>query len=520
MKKYIISIFALAAAVACSKMGSETVQQPNTPSEHIPGLEYEKLTVNTGAETKTSLNGLTCAWSDGDSFKVFADQTSYASANTFSMTSADSFEGEVPAGTEDFYAVYGNVGIASGSNGFTASVTIPNIQAAVAGSFDPAAHIAVAHGTRVAGSTEVVEVSFKTFNRLIKISVPENVTSVALSSATNIAGTVSLNSTAEGVLSMSGTASESSVTLTNGGSVIPAGTYYLCVAPVDMAGFQMTYSFTDGSTYTKSSANTLNMAANNQIRNLTLSIPDPTSADLEPEGFFTTYNYGTGDATDKNVTKANGMAFSAVDECGVKYNNGWGRLNNDNVYYSVDSEDFVSIANAPVLNDWKSYEIRVKASLGCQEVESANSITRHISGLPYTAVPPTEGNGWTKSAGDTKISFKSDYASIGDGGTATADPTIKSPSFYVPGNAFTTTTFVSGSTFTRRVGISYPCTLSFAQGNVKQSTKSNSTNGTTIPWNNLDTELSSSSNFFTLSVNGRTELSGYARIYQAGILYR
>lgn len=424
MKKYIISIFALAAAVACSKMGSEPVQQPNSPSEKIPGIEYEKLVVNTGAETKTSLNGTSCAWSEGDSFSVFADQTDYASENTFSMTGTDSFEGEVPVGTEDFYAVYGTVGSASGSSSsFTASVTISNTQAPVANSFDPKAHVAVAHGIRTPGSTEPVNVTFSTFNRLIKITVPANVTSVVLSSNTAIAGTMTMNCTSEGTLSMTGNATANSVTLSNGG-VIPEGTYYLCVAPVNMEGFQMVYTFTDGSTYTKSSTNTLQMAASNQIRNLTLTVPMPTSADLEPAGFYTTYSYGTGsDGATKNVSTANGMAFSAVAECGVKYNNGWGRTNNDGVSYNVDGGAFTSIASAPVLTDWKSYEIRVKASLGCQEVASG-AITRHITGLPYRSNFVNEKNDWNlytgmsidnngmhffTATGSPKASFKKEF---------------------------------------------------------------------------------------------------------------
>lgn len=389
MKKYIISIFALAAAVACSKMGSEPVQQPNSPSEKIPGIEYEKLVVNTGAETKTSLNGTSCAWSEGDSFKVFDDQTDYASENTFSMTGTDSFEGEVPVGTEDFYAVYGTVGSASGSSSsFTASVTISETQTPVANGFDPAAHVAVAHGTRTPGSTEPVDVTFTTFNRLIKITVPANVTRVVLSSNTAIAGTMTMNCTSEGTLSMTGNATANSVTLSNGG-VIPEGTYYLCVAPVNMEGFQMTYTFTDGSTYTKSAAKTLEMASSNQIRNLTIS-----TFPLSLEGFQTSYTYYlAGDKSTANARGSQEIKAGTASVTSLKEGQTLSLECNGALISSISSGNEIHENAKTKDNGTYVYKAYIQNEDGF--VTDEKVITSYVTGLPATYTARNTYSGWS-----------------------------------------------------------------------------------------------------------------------------
>lgn len=409
MKKYIIPIMALCAALSSCSKDSYT-QKPaelvaGESSELLPGIRYEAFTIKTDGQSKTILDGTTCKWSEGDAFKVYSDPVGYSSATSFAKKAGEnSFEGQVPEGTTDFYAVYASQqNSASYSSGkFSASVTIPAIQAAVAGGFDPAAHVAFAHGTRTPGDQKS-DITFHSVIRLIMVSVPANVTSVTLSSETAISGTVTISFDGTAA-STEGVAGNKSVSLSNGGSVIPEGTYHLCVAPVDMDGFQMTYTFTDGSTYTRSSAKTLAMAASNQIRNLTMSIPEATSADLSASGFFTSYNYGVGDGVSKDVAKANAMSSTAMENGSISFNNGWGRISTDSESYSIDGGADKAITELPSVSVWKTYSITVSASLGGKKVNSA-AVERYITGLPYLANSNTTFSEWSFDSASWQDSY-------------------------------------------------------------------------------------------------------------------
>lgn len=422
MKKVIYTIFALSTVMACSKMseGKQEVPQVNdeqTTSEILPGVKYEEFTINTESQTKTVLDGLSCKWSVGDKLSVITNYEGQTTSNSFAMAPGQTdgvFSGQVPEGTTEFFAVYGNGSSYNMANGnLSATVTVPTTQTAVKDGFDPDAHIAVGYGVKQAEGASSAHLA--NFIRLVMVSVPENVTSVTLSSDTAIAGSMTLNCTSEGALTMSGNANANSVTINASNDVIEPGTYYLCVAPVDMVGFQMVYTFTDGSTYTKTSEKTLAMASSTQIRNLKLTIPAPTAADLAPK-FFTTYNYAKGnEGATKNISKANSMANTAFDEKGIIFKNGWNNNNADSFRYTLDGSSERAFTQTISVSDWKAYTITVSASLGCQKVTSS-AATRYITGLPYAVSNfSNEAGNWDSTQNVTAFKADGIYLYTGTG---------------------------------------------------------------------------------------------------------
>lgn len=476
MKKVIYTIFALSAVMACSKMseGEQEVPQvkdEQSTSEILPGVKYEEFTINTESQTKTTLEGVSCKWSVGDKLSVITNYNGQTTSNSFAMAPGQTdgvFSGQVPEGTTEFFAVYGNGSSYNMANGnLSATVTVPTTQTAVKDSFDPNAHIAVGYGVKQAEGASSVKLA--NFIRLVMISVPENVTSVTLSSNTAIAGSMTLSCTSEGALTMSGNASANSVTINASNDVIEPGTYYLCVAPVDMVGFQMVYTFTDGSTYTKSSEKTLAMASSTQIRNLKLTIPAPTAADLAPK-FFTTYNYAKGnEGATKSISKANSMANTAFDEYGIIFKNGWDNSNADSFRYTLDGSSERTFSQAISVSDWKAYTITVSASLGCQKVTSA-AATRYITGLPYNSDFVNRKNEWELSLSAMTTDKNGVHFYTGLGGTPNA--TFK--------NEFTTPAQVNillqAVFYKANKSLTRDSTLKVSLGSVELSTKNTGTN--------------------------------------------
>lgn len=173
---------------------------------------------------------------------------------------------------------------------------------------------------------------------------------------------------------------------------------------------------------------------------------------------------------------------------------------------------------------WKAYNVVAKFTFDGVTMSSP-ARPCHVTGLPYTAAHPTNSgeHPWTIVQGGNKISFKTSYVSMGDGGTADSDPTIKSPEFYVPNDdIINISLFTNIDITTRRVWPAYyPCTLTISVNGktVKKMSKSNSTK-TVHDESTMEGSFSSSQNYVQYITNGRTELSGYCYINQSKITYR
>ena len=149
MKKvlYNISAALFAAAMIFTAASCSKQETPNLPEE--PKAETITLSASMelpDSETKTSLDGLSVKWSDGDRISVFFGNNT--TNNEFTLSSGDgetsgSFTGEASQASETLYAVYPYKSTMSIS-GNTVSLTLPAVQTYKAGGFADGMNPAVA----------------------------------------------------------------------------------------------------------------------------------------------------------------------------------------------------------------------------------------------------------------------------------------------------------------------------------------------------------------------------------------
>ena len=227
MKKYIILIAALVAALACNRQPAITVTSDLTLLSFTVGTEG----------TKTSLNGKDIVWSTSDRINVFSG-ASFATNTAFSATSVENsglnatFEGLGEVSPE-YYALFPYQNTATISPAGVITAELPAAQAAVPSSFGPEANLSVAY---IAGTENL---QFKNVGALLGVTVPD-------------AGLTGLKVESLGGQPLTGTAQitynggEPAVNITNGNSYVEtavsgAGTYYFVVFPGSYSdGFRIT----------------------------------------------------------------------------------------------------------------------------------------------------------------------------------------------------------------------------------------------------------------------------------------
>lgn len=148
--KSIIMISAAIAAVSCAKeINPETV----TDNIVLQPMTFSAVSED-GIQTKAALEGKKIVWTSGDAISVF-DGTGNRKFETTGSGSSVTFAGEADANASGFYALYPYQESATfhkeetqlNSSVTTAnyiSATVPSVQTATAGSFDPKAFFAVA----------------------------------------------------------------------------------------------------------------------------------------------------------------------------------------------------------------------------------------------------------------------------------------------------------------------------------------------------------------------------------------
>ena len=226
MKKILVLIAVFAAAVSCNKE-----QEVKT----VPASELKALTFHAVSDvTKTSLadNGKNIIWSTSDEINVFSGE-GFATNTKFTVTSVERdgseavFDG-LGVVSSEYYALFPYQSTASITGAGVVTAELPSSQAAVAGSFGPAANIAVAHIT----GTEDLE--FKNVGALLGVTVEDaSITHVKVESL----GGEYLSGTAQ----ISYNSGAPSVNVTDGKTYVEtdvagAGTYYLVVFPGSYEG--------------------------------------------------------------------------------------------------------------------------------------------------------------------------------------------------------------------------------------------------------------------------------------------
>ena len=249
MKKIYSILFAATALFAASSCQKEIAG----PETEAPQAGAMTVTATIDAEGKTTLDGLSTYWAEGDKISVF-DSNKGANNRCFTIAATEfpakkatfTYDGEfvMPQnGQEDptVVALYPYQAEAYCDffyydRNYITGIEVPAAQTAVAGSFDPAATFALAIGTQ---STKD-NLTFNNLYSLLKFTVKDSgVKKVTVTTGENefIAGTakvqLALDATKKpvftgGVLTASGT---NTVTLNCAAGFVAGTTYYIAVAP-------------------------------------------------------------------------------------------------------------------------------------------------------------------------------------------------------------------------------------------------------------------------------------------------
>lgn len=235
---------------------TDTAFDDNEAQQLVP------LTIEAQPETatRTSLEGTSVEWSEGDEVAVFdfkASKHRFTSINTDGRTK---FVGKVTAKSEPFAAIYPyDLAAETGNSLAQLAATLPAEQYVVPDGFPAGMNISVAKGARnIDGSPS--NVTFRNVCQLLRFTVPayaaDKVTSIDFTAPTAVAGKLSIDYS--GASPVVGIASSESKVITvlppRRTSTFAAGTYYILTAPVRLNGFSMAMHTSDGKTYRLSSS--------------------------------------------------------------------------------------------------------------------------------------------------------------------------------------------------------------------------------------------------------------------------
>lgn len=295
MKAIKYSLIAIAAMVAVSCAKEITPEAGQTP-ETNPNLVEITLTATgeSDEETKAVFSGYPkIAWEGNEEISLLGTNTGNQKLTTTTKGHQATFTGYADITDEVYYAVYpydSNVSLTA--DGKLSNVTVPAIQTATAGTFDPKAYIAVAK------STDKESLYFKAVGAFVKFKLEdaENVKSVTMvsNSGANMACSATIVMNENGGVShgspyVDGTAS-SSVKMV--GDFQTDKAYFMVVRPQPYTGGVTFYiEYKDGTVLSRTGASALfeSGKARNYIRNLnTLQ-----KKDFNPvTDLYTLYNMG------------------------------------------------------------------------------------------------------------------------------------------------------------------------------------------------------------------------------------
>lgn len=266
MKKIIVLFAILAAAISCSK----------EQEAQLTPLTFTAV----GEQTKTSLDGQAIVWSTSDHVMVFAS-ADYDTPYNFSVTSTENsgrkatIEG-LGTVSPEYYVLFPYQADAA-FNGAEMTLTIPTDQAAVAGSFGPAANPAVAY---ISGTEDLL---FKNVGALLAVNIQAaDVTGLKVESldGTEMTGLAQFDCAgSEPVLNdFVGGQGKAYVQTTVSG----AGVYYLVVAPGSYTGgFRLTFT-KSGYKAVVENTKALTVARNDNVNLFSTPTDIPWQVDFTP----------------------------------------------------------------------------------------------------------------------------------------------------------------------------------------------------------------------------------------------
>lgn len=136
------TIFRIAFAVALAMVSASCAKEEKAPVASVKS-NLETVTYNVNPEAlKSSLDGKTVSWTDGDKVNVFDD---LGTTGLYGTITGNVLTAQVGSGATKIYVSYPYNADASFAGG-TITTTLPSAQKAVAGSFDTNANLCVAWG--------------------------------------------------------------------------------------------------------------------------------------------------------------------------------------------------------------------------------------------------------------------------------------------------------------------------------------------------------------------------------------
>ena len=331
--KFSLLAVAAMAAVSCAK---EITPETNETPEVNPNLVEITLTATgeSDEETKAVFSGYPkIAWEGNEEISLLGTNTGNQKLTANGKGHQTTFTGYADVTDEAYYAVYPyDANVSLNANGTIANVTVPSVQTATAGSFDPKAYIAVAK------STDKESLYFKAVGAFVKFKLEdaENVKSVTMvsNSGANMAcsATVVMNENggvSHGSPYVDGTAS-SSVKMV--GDFQTDKAYFMVVRPQPYEGGVTFYiEYKDGTVLSRTGASALfeSGKARNYIRNLNVL----RKADFKPvSDVYSLYTMGydvtVGDMTINKETHS-AKLITASEANTSLYN----QFNNGGIYF-------------------------------------------------------------------------------------------------------------------------------------------------------------------------------------------
>lgn len=296
-QKFSLMAMAAMAIISCNK----EVAQIEKPEQDIPVRVFTAFADdNIKSDTKTSLDGVSVVWNEGDAITVYdGDINAYPSA---ALTSADFNESTkrvefkvagMPQEANVYYAVYPS-GVSNGNiQSGDLTISFPVAQVATASSFGPKANVAIA--ATPAEGEGVNDLQFYNVGGILALTIS--------SDHINVSDIASVRLSAGESKAMSGTITTSGVTnediafdVTEGknyvelvGSFTNGSTYYFCVLPgtygstaADDNRLKITFTKNDGSFIEYSIKKVLTVERNSNINIGSINIQKDWQNNIDP----------------------------------------------------------------------------------------------------------------------------------------------------------------------------------------------------------------------------------------------
>lgn len=200
-------------------------------------------------------------------------------------------------------------------------------------------------------------------------------------------------------------------------------------------------------------------ATKNPIENTTVAIgsfvPAKVDIDVKISGFATSYSYAKGiDGVAQSIATANsksndwmdeGKAVCTITKSGIPST----LLSVKSVSVLVNGEEYSKdytddgnntfTLHKTAHTKWEQKNVSVKVVYstpdGLEFEGTSNTLTRHITGLPYAANPPKNSgdNAWSRNGNTAQSTIKWDSDNVKLSGISQS-PSINSPSFNIPAN--------------------------------------------------------------------------------------